>query len=122
MKPQRTPLARIGHAFLNSKDGLVAIFKSEAAFRQELMLFIILLPPLFFLPISIEFKLLLFSANCLILITELLNTGIEIIVDIICPDFDEEAKKAKDIGSAAVFISLLLSSVLWIYALFTVLA
>ena len=59
------------------------------------------------------FKCVLLSANTLVLIIELANTGLETIVDMISPDYDINAKKVKDIGSAAVFVSLILAAVLW---------
>lgn len=113
MKPQHSSLRRLFYATRYSKQGLVAAFKSEAAFRQELGLFILLLPMLYFLPLSLEFKLILFTANCIVLIAEILNSAIEAVVDLISPDFNDYAKKAKDMGSAAVFLSLLLSASLW---------
>ena len=113
MKPQQSSLRRIIHATIYSKQGLQTAFKSEAAFRQELFLFVLLLPVMYFLPVSLEMKLLLLSVNTFVLITELLNSAIEAAVDLSSPGFNEFAKNAKDIGSAAVFIALLLAAILW---------
>jgi diacylglycerol kinase (ATP) len=120
MKANKTGLSRIFAAFFYSADGLRTTFKNEAAFRQELFFFIVLLPILYFLPISLVFKCLLFSVNTLILIIELLNSAIENVVDLVSPDYNIYAKKAKDMGSAAVFLSVSLSLVLWVCAILSV--
>lgn len=113
MKPQHSPLQRIWKASIYSKEGLLEAIRSEAAFRQELVLFFIALAILFFIPISLEGKLLLLTAHSIILIVEILNSAIEAVVDIAAPDYSRLAKKAKDMGSAAVFLSLLLTASIW---------
>ena len=118
MKANKTGLARIFGAFFYSADGFASAFRNEAAFRQELVLYIFLLPVLYFLPISLLFKCLLFSANTMVLIVELLNSAVESIVDLVSPDYNIYAKRAKDMGSAAVLLSLLLAATLWTGALF----
>ena len=93
----------------------------KAAFRQEIVLYVLLLILLFFLPISILFKIILFVANTIVLLVELINSAIEAIVDMVSPEYNELAKHAKDLGSAAVLISLILAIVLWglaVYAIF----
>ena len=117
MKANKTGIARIFAAFSYSADGLGAAFRHESAFRQELVLFVLLLPLLYFLPVSLFFKCLLFSANTMVLIVELLNSGIESVVDLVSPDYNIYAKRAKDMGSAAVLLSLLLAAGLWASAL-----
>lgn len=119
MKPGYTPLQRIWKACFHSRDGLFDVFRREAAFRQELALFLVLLPVLIFLPISLAGKLLLFGVNMVVLITEILNSAIEAVVDLVSPDFSELGKKAKDMGSAAVFLSLLLAAGVWTATLFS---
>ncbi len=79
----------------------------------------VLLPVLYFLPLSLEMKLLLFGANSIVIITELINSAIESVVDLVSPEFNEHAGNAKDIGSAAVLLSLLLAATLWLGALFS---
>ncbi len=116
---KKTGLARVIAAFNYSLDGLRAAFISEAAFRQEIILFFLLLPVVFFLPVSNYIKCLLLMANTLVLIVELLNSGIEAVVDMTSPEYHKLAKQAKDMGSAAVLLSLLLSVSLWGYALIT---
>ena len=110
-------VARIIAAFWYSINGLRAAFNSEAAFRQELALFVFFLPILFYLHVSPVFKALLLFANSLVLIVELLNSAVEAIVDLASPEFHDLAKQAKDIGSAAVMLSLFLAFGLWGYAL-----
>ena len=117
MKANKTGITRIFAAFFYSADGLGAAFRYEAAFRQELVLYVLLLPLLYLLPVSLFFKCLLFSANTLVLIVELLNSAVESVVDLVSPDYNIYAKRAKDMGSAAVLLSLLLAAGLWASAL-----
>jgi len=113
MKPQHSPLKRIWKASIYSRDGLFAAIKSEAAFRQELILFFIAFPFLYFLPLALEAKLLLLMAHSMVLIVEILNSAIEAVVDLAAPDYNRLAKRAKDMGSAAVFLSISLTATLW---------
>jgi diacylglycerol kinase (ATP) len=119
MKPQKTGFGRIIDASIYSKEGLVSAFKGEAAFRQEAALYLLMLPLLYLLPLSLNLKLLLLTANTIILIVELLNSAIEAVVDLVSPEHHILAKNAKDMGSAAVFIGLVLASSLWIIAFFS---
>lgn len=119
MKPEYSSLQRIWKACFHSRDGLSDVYRREAAFRQELALFILCLPVLILLPISLTGKLILLTVNTIVLITEILNSAIEAIVDLVSPDFSELAKKAKDMGSAAVFLSLLLAAGAWITTVFS---
>ena len=112
---------RIRSAFFYSLNGLRSAIHNEAAFRQEIFLFAILSVILFFLPLSITFKCLLFFANTIVLIIELINSSIESIVDMTSPEYHVLAKQAKDLGSAAVLISLILAIVLWASAIFFIL-
>lgn len=117
MKAQKSGLSRIIAAGIYSKEGLVSAFTGEAAFRQEVVLFLLLLPLLYLLPLSLSLKLLLLVTNTTVLIVELLNSAIEAVVDLASPEYNILAKKAKDMGSAAVLIALVLSSTLWIIAI-----
>lgn len=121
MKSNKLGLARILAALFYSLDGLRSSFKNEAAFRQELVLFILLLPALHFLPISLLFKCLLLTVNCFVLIVELLNSAIESVVDLVSPEYNILAKRAKDMGSAAVLLTLMLAATLWGRAVFSIL-
>jgi diacylglycerol kinase (ATP) len=116
VKANKTGLARIIAATGYSTAGLQSVWRSEAAFRQESLLYLVLLPAIFFLPFSLTVKMLLFLTNNLVLIVELVNSAIEAIVDMASPDFHPLAKKAKDIGSATVLIALLTTLGLWIWA------
>jgi len=110
---KKTGLARIYAATFYSLNGLRCAFKSEAAFRQELLLFFLSLVVLVWLPVPAVYKYLLFIANTIVLIVELINSAIESLANLVSPQFNPHVKKAKDLGSAAVFMSLFLVVVLW---------
>ena len=112
-KPRKTGLVRIFYAFIYSINGLRAAFKYEAAFRQETILIGIGLVAAFLLPVTLVEKLLLITSLALVLIVELINSAIEAIIDRISTDLHELSGRAKDIGSAAVFVSLTLAAVVW---------
>lgn len=110
---QHTGFKRIYNAFFYSMAGLSAAWKNEAAFRQEVILAIVLFPTAFWLGRNaLEIGLLLISIF-IVLITELLNTGVEAAIDRISDEKHELSKLAKDIGSAAVFISLAALILIW---------
>lgn len=113
-------MGRIVSACHYSKEGLVFAFKGEAAFRQEVILYLLFLPLLYLLPLALTFKLVLLLANTNILIVELLNSALEAVVDLVSPQYNLLAKKAKDMGSAAVFTSVMLALTLWCIALILV--
>ncbi len=109
---------RIYNAFFYSMDGFKAAWKNEEAFRQELILAAALVPIAFWLGEStLQISLLLFSLF-VVLITELLNSGIEAAIDRISDQQHELSKRAKDIGSAAVFVSLTALAVVWALAIY----
>lgn len=118
-KPDNKGLRRILHATRYSLQGLRAALQHEAAFRQELLLFCLLLPPALWFGKSGTERALLVASLLLILIVELLNSAIEAVVDRIGPELHILAGRAKDIGSAAVFIALLNAAVVWLLILFT---
>lgn len=99
-----------------SLEGLGATFKHEMAFRIEAAAFVILLPAVILLPVSLLFKGLLIGSMLLVLIVELLNSALEWIIDYISLDHHPFAKLAKDMGSAAVMLSLIHSGVYWLLA------
>ncbi|NIR30503.1 MAG: diacylglycerol kinase [Gammaproteobacteria bacterium] len=113
----KTGLIRIVHAFYYSMAGLRATFVNESAFRQELLAAAVLAPAAFILPVTMFQRGLLLASIMVVLITELLNSGIEATVDRISSDDDPLAKRAKDCGSAAVFLSLMNCLVVWILVL-----
>jgi diacylglycerol kinase (ATP) len=107
--------ARFGPATKNSLMGLAAAYRNEIAFRQEVFLFIILTPIAWLISSNfIEFFLLMFSI-VFIMVTELLNSAIEAVVDRVGLEHHELSGRAKDIASAAVFVSILLFIVVWTY-------
>ncbi|MCZ2496686.1 diacylglycerol kinase [Xylophilus sp. Kf1] len=113
----RRGLKRLWHAFRYSLDGLRAGW-SEAAFRAEVLVAIVLLPAAFWLGDGwVEISLLAGSV-LMVMVVELLNTGIEAAIDRIGPDWHPMSKQAKDMGSAAVLLSLLLCGGMWAGALF----
>ncbi len=114
----KTGLRRILNAFGYSLDGLAAAYRHEAAFRQETWLALLLLPAALFMPVGGLGKALMAGSVLLVLMVELLNSAIEAVVDRVSLDHHELAKRAKDIGSAAVFVSLVNVPVVWALVLF----
>lgn len=98
--------------------GLKAAFCSERAFRQELACAVILLPLAMILGKTGGEKALLSLSVLLVLIIELLNSAIEVLVDRVSPEWHELSGRAKDIGSAAVFLSIAAAIMVWILILF----
>ncbi len=113
----RTGLNRVWHAAGYSLEGLRAGW-SETAFRQEALASLILLPLAFWLGHGWVEVALLAGSVLLVMIVELLNTGIETAIDRIGPEWNDLSKRAKDMGSAAVLLSLLLCAGIWLAALF----
>ena len=117
-KPKKNSgIIRILYAFTYTFNGLKYALKHEAAFRQEAVVFVIALIAILFMPLSAVLKLLLFVTSVIVLIVELLNSAIEAVVDKASPEYHELAKQAKDMGSAAVFLSFTAAGVVWIYAI-----
>lgn len=105
--------ARIYAAFFHSLRGYLATWTHEEAFRQELLLFVVLGPTGLWIGETPIEKILLSGSLLLVLIVELLNTGIEIVVDRISFERHELSGRAKDVGSAAVLTSLGLAMLTW---------
>ena len=101
------------HAFKWSVDGLISAFRGESAFRQELILAGLLIPLGLYLGNGGVEKTLLVFPVLLLLVVELINTAIESVVDRIGTEKHELSKRAKDIGSAAVFLSVILLVIMW---------
>nr|WP_244830398.1 diacylglycerol kinase [Aeromonas sobria] len=93
--------------------GLKSAWINEAAFRQELMLILLLMPLAFWIGDSLNQILLLITISWLVVIVEILNSAIEAVVDRIGPEHHELSGRAKDLGSAAVFIALALNGLVW---------
>jgi diacylglycerol kinase (ATP) len=110
-------LKRFINAFLFSFAGFKATWKHEEAFRQEVIVFIIAVPLAIWLAENkIEIVLLIASVG-LVMVTELLNSALEAIVDRVGVEYHELAGRAKDIGSAAVMLSIMLSVATWLVIL-----
>ncbi len=122
MKSKKTGFSRIISACVYSIEGLKTAFQGEAAFRQEMVLFLLFILLLILLPFSLVIKLVLLTANTIVLIVELLNSAIEAVVDLVSPEYDILAKNAKDMGSAAVFLAVILASTVWLIAFTTLLS
>ncbi|MEX8505559.1 MAG: diacylglycerol kinase [Leptothrix ochracea] len=103
----------------HSWDGFVRAYRDESAFRQEVWLAVILMPLAFALGRTWQDIALLIGSVALVLITELLNSAVEAAVDRISLDWHDLTKKAKDIGSAAVLLALLLCLGIWAAALWS---
>ena len=109
----KTGLRRLINAFGYSIAGTLAAFKHEDAFRQEVILTAILTPVAIYYSETAIDQALMISSLLLIIIVELLNSSIEATVDRISVKHHKLAKRAKDIGSAAVFFSLINATVIW---------
>lgn len=111
-------LQRILNATRYSLSGIQAAYRHEDAFRQEALLAAILIPLALWLPASGIGHALMIGSVILVLIVELINSAVEATVDRISLEHHELAKRAKDIGSAAVFFALLNVILVWILVLF----
>jgi diacylglycerol kinase (ATP) len=109
----KTGIRRLMNAFGYSLDGFKAAFKHEDAFRQEVFLALLLIPLALYLTPEPVHRALMIGSVLLVLIVELLNSAVEAVVDRVSIERHELAKRAKDIGSAAVFIALLNTVVIW---------
>ena len=109
----KTGVIRIVNAFFNSCDGLADAWRHESAFRQEILLAAILIPAACFAPVNAAERAILIATVLLVIIVELLNTGVEAAIDRISFDRHSLSKRAKDIGSAAVLMALVLLLAVW---------
>lgn len=117
LQKARTGLSRIWHATGYSIEGLRAGW-DETAFRQEAIASIALLPCAFWLGRNWVETALLTGSLALVMIVELLNTSIETAIDRIGPEWHDLSKRAKDMGSAAVLLAVLLGVGIWVTALY----
>jgi len=111
--PKRKGFSRLIAAGINSLQGLKATFGSEEAFRLEVYVLVLSTPFALWLGDGAIEKVLLIGSVLLLLIIELLNTAVESVVDRIGPEFHELSGKAKDIGSAAVLVGMLIVAMTW---------
>lgn len=106
-------IVRIWNAALYSLAGIQAAWKHEAAFRQELILCVFLFPTAFWLGTTAAERAILIGSCMLVLVTELLNSAVESAIDRIGADRHTLSERAKDMGSAAVFLSLWTVVICW---------
>ncbi len=109
----KTGLTRLWNAFHYSMDGFRAAYRHEDAFRQEALLAALMIPAALLLPVSMLGRAMMIASVLLVLIVELLNSAIEAAIDRISLDSHTLSKRAKDIGSAAVFVALSNVLVVW---------
>ena len=108
-------MERLFKAAINSWHGLVACAKSEAAFREELVLLVVGVPLAFLITNDTGERFALTGVLFFLLIVELLNTAIEKLSDRVTRDTDPLIKRVKDMGSAAIFLSLVAAGVTWLW-------
>ena len=113
MKPGKTGITRIVDATGYSMSGIRAAWKNEAAFRQEAVIAALMLPAAFWIGSTVVEYVLLVGCLFIVLITELLNSAIEAIVDRVGTEHHELSGQSKDMASAAVLFSLLLTAFVW---------
>lgn len=100
-----------------SLQGILSLFHTELSFRLELLAMIILMPIIYMMDVEFHVKLLLIALAWLVLIVEALNAAIEAVINRISLDHHLLSKKAKDIGSAAVFLTISLNVITWLLIL-----
>ena len=110
-------MLRLFRATLNSWNGLRAATRSEQAFRQELVALVIAIPAAFLVATETWRRVALIGVVLLLMIVELLNTAIEKLSDHVTPQHHDAIGRVKDMGSAAVGLSLLLCGLVWLVAL-----
>ena len=110
-------LTRLINAFGYSRDGIAAAWKNEAAFREEVLLAAFAIPLDFYLGKTGVERALLVGSILFVLIVEILNSAVEAVVDKASPEKHDLAKRAKDMGSAAVLFSLINAAVIWVCVL-----
>ena len=113
MKPGNKGLYRVCKAGIYSMQGIKAAWKHEAAFRQEVILMLLLTPAAFIVGAGLTQQLLLLVLAWLVVIVEILNSAVEAVVDRFGGEMHDLSGRAKDMGSAAVFITLVLNAVVW---------
>lgn len=111
--PKKKGLSRLFAAARYSLDGLRSAFGSEEAFRLEVLVFVIFTPVALWLGETAIEKVLLIASLLLLMIVELLNTAVEAVVNRVGSEYHDLSRKAKDIGSAAVLLAMILVALVW---------
>jgi len=114
----KTGVERLWNALRYSLQGMASAFRHEDAFRQECLLAAVLIPAALLIPVGGTERAVMIASVLLVLIVELLNSAVEAAVDRISLENHRLAKRAKDIGSAAVFLSLINVAAVWLLILF----
>jgi diacylglycerol kinase (ATP) len=114
----KTGVQRLWNALGYSLQGMASAFRHEDAFRQECLLAAVLIPAALLIPVGGTERAVMIASVLLVLIVELLNSAVEAAVDRISLENHRLAKRAKDIGSAAVFLSLINVAAVWLLILF----
>jgi len=109
-------LLRLWKATVNSRNGLAFALRSEQAVREEVGALILAIPLAWLIGATVMRKVELFGAVVLVLVVELLNTAIEKLADRLTTDHDLQIGQVKDMGSAAVGVTLLMSGLFWLFA------
>ncbi len=120
LKPNGDGIGRLFKAFNCSILGFKAAFKHESAFRQEILLCLVLFPFSFILASSLSHWVGLICSLLLLLLIEVINSAIEALADRISTDRHELLGRAKDLGSAAVFLAMLIVGLVWLSSLYQV--
>ena len=113
-------LKRVWNAFGYSIEGFKSAFRTETAFRQEVIACLLLAPVILYVDVTAKAKLMLAGSLFLVLFAELINSAIEAVVDRVSFERHELSKKAKDIGSAIVFLALVYAAMVWAVILWPV--
>lgn len=113
----RVVLSRMWRATINSRNGLVFAFRSEQALREETIALLLALPLAWLIGVTPVRKLELIVVVLLLIVVELLNTAIEKLADRLTTDHDPQIGRVKDMGSAAVGVTLLIAGGTWLFAI-----
>ena len=110
-------MLRFWRATLNSRNGLAFAIRSEQAIREELVALVLALPMAWLIGATIMRRIELVAAVVMVLVVELLNTAIEKLADRLTTEHDTQIGRVKDMGSAAVGVSLMVAGLFWIFAI-----
>jgi diacylglycerol kinase (ATP) len=113
----RVVLSRMCRATINSRNGLAFAFRSEQAFREELIALLLAIPLAWLIGVTPARRLELVMVVLLLMVVELLNTAIEKLADRLTTDHDPQIGRVKDMGSAAVAVMLLIAGAFWLFAI-----
>lgn len=114
-------MRRLINAFRNSKAGITYLVRNEAAFRTEVVVLVLSIPLAWWIAMSLSTFLWLVGSIVVIMIVEMLNTGIEQVCNGLSREYMEEIKVAKDCGSAAVLLATMLAGAVWLAAFYSAL-